>query len=104
MSQRDLNVSFTGVPAGTVARSGRLMSRLCPLIGAQPKSLPERDHHTLVPEAVEVTFAASMIFRPGSFATYASPFATPGPVSVYGCPEGVTHSIRRVFVFESCHP
>jgi hypothetical protein len=35
----------------------------------QPKSLPERDHQTREPEADEATFSASMILRPGSFAT-----------------------------------
>src|ERR687891_2893175 len=104
MSHSDLNVSVIGVPAGKVASWGRARSRLRPVIGEQPKSLPERDHQTREPDAVEATFSASMIFRPGSLAAYAWPFATDGPLSVYGWPPGVTQSMRCVFVFESSQP
>ena len=101
MSQRDLNVSVTGVPAGTSRSAGSAMSRLWPPDGGQPKSLPERDHQTWSPEG---TSDGSMIWRPGSGATYASPLWTPAPVSVYGVPSGCFQSIRLVSRLVSCQP
>src|SRR5687767_15113145 len=101
MSQRDFIVSVTGVPAATLSSSERSMSRLWAPSGAQPKSLPDFDHHSFDPDG---TISGSMIRCAGSFATYASPLFTDGPVSVYGVPFSVTQSIRWVFAFESFQP
>src|SRR5688500_20289909 len=95
MSHRDLNVTVTGVPAGSDASSGRKTSRLCALCGAQPKPLPARDHQTWSPEG---TIAGSMIWRAGRRATYASPLLTLGPVRVYGSPFASFQSLRAGFI------
>jgi hypothetical protein len=67
MSKLDLKLTVTGVPSGTDASSGSVMSRLCPAFGAQPKSFPRPDHQTYGAEACASTFAGSMTSFRGSF-------------------------------------
>src|SRR5690242_6527698 len=106
MSHSDFIDSVTVVPLGRSASPGMLTSRLCPLDGAQPKSLPDCDHHACVLLALspESNFAGSSRCLPGSFATYASEFCTRPSVpsvSVYGVPLGVSHEISSVSCLES---
>src|SRR5918992_5857450 len=101
MSQWDLNVTVTGVPAGTFSSSGRITSRVCPPSGGQPKSLPDPDHQMWSGDAPSITFCGSMTSLRGSRAAYASPLFTLGPLRVYFVPSGRYHSISFVFSFES---
>src|SRR5690349_20854527 len=106
MSQSDLNVSFTVLPAGRSDRPGMARSRLCPPSGAQPKSLPDPDHQVwlLVALSPESNVAGSSSCRPGSLATNICELCTvpSWPLTrVYGVPLGVCHVIVPVSCLES---
>src|SRR3954470_14578362 len=103
MSKWVLKLTVTAVPSGSFDSSGRLMSRLWPAVGGQPKSLPDCDHHRWVPgwAVVRVTFPGSITCRGGSLTMYALPFWVLLPVKVYGVPSGCCQWIVWVFIFES---
>src|SRR3954454_17966565 len=109
MSQSDLKDSFTVLPGGRLASCGIDTSRLCPPVGAQPKSLPEPDHQAcdFVPLSPVSKAAGSSSCRPGSFATNICELCTlpSGPfVSVYGVPSGRCQVIVPVSCLESVMP
>src|SRR6478735_12849077 len=109
MSQLDLNVSFTVLPSGRLASCGIDRSRLCPPLGAQPKSLPEPAHHAcdLLALSPVSNTAASRSCRPGSLATNISELCTmpSGPLfSGYGVPSGRCQVIVPVSCLESVMP
>src|SRR4051794_32133296 len=109
MSQLDLKERSTVLPAGRPARPGIERSRLCPAPGAQPKSLPEPDHHAWVLLALSPVSnaAGSSSCRPGSLATNISELCTvpSGPfVSVYGVPSGRCQVMVPVSCLESVIP
>src|SRR3954454_10743351 len=98
MFHADLNDSVTFVPAGTSLSAVRSMSRLWPLVGGQPKSLPACGHHRCEADGNLLGWVS---WRCGSLATWASPLLTLPPVSVYAAPPGVCQSMRCVLVDES---
>src|SRR4051794_30383041 len=101
MSKWVLNVTFTSVASGRLASSGREMSRLCPPFGEQPKSFPDCDHHTWLPDG---TVVGSRIWWRGSDATYAWPLCMPGPDNVYDVPFGCFQTMEPVSILESAQP
>src|SRR3954470_16604366 len=101
MFHADLKLSATFVPAGTSFSPRRSMSRLWPLVGGQPKSLPAADHHRGVPDG---TLSGVMFWRLGSLGTEASQVWTPATCSEYGVPSADCQSMRWVSTCESCQP